>query len=86
MNAADVKQKLLLGQMSEDELSELLKGPGKKRGSFLKTILSGFIKGYTEPQLLKTILDAVLLFSLMAGLIVLTALKLPLLRYYWQVF
>jgi hypothetical protein len=74
MDAKTIKQQIISGDLSEDELSALLnKGNSStKRGGFLKTILKGFIEGYTAPNMWRMTLEAILLFSVIMGIILLS--------------
>ncbi|MDF2439003.1 MAG: hypothetical protein K0Q95_3379 [Bacteroidota bacterium] len=74
MDAKTIKQQIISGALSEDELSAILnKGNSlSKRGGFLKTILKGFIEGYTAPNMWRMTLETFLLFSVITGIIILS--------------
>ena len=68
MDIQDVKQKILTGEMTDDELVKLLSpkktsSTSKKSDSgFLSTVLKGFQEGFAEPYLWRMILQLSLLF------------------------
>ena len=68
MDIQDVKQKILTGEMTDEELVKLLSpkktsSTSKKSGSgFLSTVLKGFQEGFAEPYLWRIILQLSLLF------------------------
>jgi hypothetical protein len=73
MDTKTVKEQIISGKLSDSELSSLLgKGSMPRKGSFLKTIMKGFIDGYTAPNMLRMSLEAVLIFSVIAGTIFLS--------------
>lgn len=75
MDAAAIKQKILAGEMSEIELADLLGSKSHKQGgSFLKTILKGFLEGYTAPIMWRLTLEMILIFLVIAGVITLSIL------------
>lgn len=74
MNVEEIKKRLLSGEMLDQEFLDLLNKPAqkKKSGGFFKTLLTGFLKGYTEPQMLRIMLEALLLFIIIIGTIFLS--------------
>ena len=68
MDIQDVKQKILTGEMTDEELVKLLSpkktsSTSKKSNSgFLSTVLKGFQEGFAEPYLWRIILQLGLLF------------------------
>ncbi len=78
MDLQEIKKKILDGQITEEEINTLIKKLAtptrRKSGGFFKTILSGFIEGYTKPMILKVILEASLIFAIIAGVITLSIL------------
>ena len=74
MDAKLIKEKIISGQMSEKELSDLLNTHSKpqRKQSFLKTLINGYTEAYTVPNIYKTILEAILIFSVLIGAIVLS--------------
>jgi hypothetical protein len=74
MDAQTLKQRILKGEMSDEEISKLLvsKTPRKQSGTFMKTVLAGFIDGYATPQLWKIIISGILFLSIIVGIIILS--------------
>lgn len=75
MDAQEIKQKILDGELNEEELTSLLahgRRSTKPRGGFMKTLLKGFIDGYTTPQLYRALMEAALIFMVIAGIVALT--------------
>lgn len=75
MDIQDIKQKIANGEFSDEELSKLFSHPKtnpKSRGGFLKTILKGFIDGYTTPQLYRAIMETILILLVVVGVVLLT--------------
>lgn len=74
MDAQTLKQRILKGEMSDEEISKLLmnKAPRKQNGTFMKTVLAGFIDGYATPQLWKIIISGILFLSIIVGIIILS--------------
>lgn len=68
MDIQDVKQKILNGEMTDEELVKLLSPKKasttskKSNSGFLSTVLKGFQEGYAEPHLWRIILQISLLF------------------------
>ena len=75
MDATTLKQKIANGLISDEELSKLLADrplySHSKKNSFLKNILSGFIEGYTTPNLWRSVFDTALLLSIIISIVVL---------------
>ncbi len=77
MDITSIKQKIKDGVISDDELLKML-GSGsysshsKKSGSFLKNILKGFIDGYTTPNILRIVLESILIFIVITALTILS--------------
>ena len=75
MDTSTLKQKIADGLISDEELSKLLDNrsapPHFKKRNYLKNILDGFIEGYTTPNLWRSGLDAVLLLSIITGIVIL---------------
>jgi hypothetical protein len=75
MDAASIIEKINSGKMSEHELTELLSGKSHKTGgSFLKTILKGFLEGYTAPVMWRMTMEMILIFLVIAGIVTLSIL------------
>ena len=76
MDIKAIKDKILNGGVSEEELSKILNDlsshPKKQGSSFLKTILKGFIDGYTTPQIWRLGLQIGLLFVIVVAIIILS--------------
>lgn len=77
MDSQTIKQRILSGDMSDEELSALIKSrveshPRKQSGGFLKTILKGFIDAYTAPSMWRLALEASLIFIVICGIIFLS--------------
>jgi hypothetical protein len=78
METQSVKQKILKGEMTDEELSGLLNGKNnnahshRQGGSFLKTILKGFIEGYTAPNMWRLTLEAILILVVILGIVILS--------------
>ena len=74
MNAQTLKEKIMSGQITDDELLEMLSKAKRHRnsGSTFKNILNGFIQGYTVPSLWKLILESLLILVIVIGTIVLS--------------
>ena len=78
MDTQAIKQKILAGEMTDDQLSNLLGNKSnnthahKQGGSFLKTILKGFIEGYTAPNMWRLTLEFILILLVVAGIIFLS--------------
>ncbi len=74
MDIQAIKDKILKGEMTDEEFTKLLaaKVPHKKSGNFMKTILEGFIEGYTAPHMWRIILNAVLLFTMIIAILILS--------------
>jgi lipopolysaccharide export LptBFGC system permease protein LptF len=75
MDAQIIKQKILTGEMTDNELSSLLGNNSHSRkqgGNFLKTILKGFIDGYTAPNMWRLALEFILILFVVIGIIVLS--------------
>ena len=78
MDAPTIKQKIIKGEMTDEELSTLLGNKTnnvhhhKQSGNFLKTILEGFIDGYTAPNMWRLALEAFLVFFVTVGIVFLS--------------
>lgn len=74
MNIQTIKDKILNGEMTDDELSKLITGkPSPKRGGgFLKELFNGFSEVYTEPQMLRIILNACLILVIILAIVFLS--------------
>lgn len=73
MEAKTVKEKILKGDMTDTELENLLKATHHKQGSgFLKTILKGFLEGYTAPTMWRMTLEITLIFLVVTGIVILS--------------
>ena len=77
MDTQAIKQKIMKGELTDDELSNLLNKPNnalirKRGGSFMKNILKGFIEGYTAPNMWRLTLEAILIFLVVAGVVFLS--------------
>lgn len=74
MDTQALKQKILSGEMSDTEFSNLIKNGSHTRkpgGNFLKTILKGFIQGYTAPNMYRATLEALLILLVIVGIVIL---------------
>ena len=74
MDTKSLKEKIINGQISDEELSALL-GNNKhvrSKGSFLRNILKGFIDGYTVPNMWKTFFESFLILVIIIGAIILS--------------
>jgi hypothetical protein len=71
MDTKTIKQRVLSEDMTDDELLNLL-SKRKQGGSFLKTILKGFLEGYTAPVMWRITLEITLIFLVVAGIILLS--------------
>ena len=70
-----LKDKITKGEISDDELSALLGKPNghpREQASFLKTILKGFLEGYTAPNMWRLTLEATLIFFALAAVVILS--------------
>lgn len=76
MDAKEIKQKMLAGQLSDEELEALLRKQGgkKKSSGLLGMLANSFEKGYTEPQMMKLKLEALLLFMIITSVVLLSCL------------
>ena len=77
MDTQTIKQKILAGEMTDGELASLLGNKTnlnthKQGGSFLKTILKGFVEGYTTPNMWRLTLEFILILLVVAGIIFLS--------------
>ncbi|MEO6303356.1 MAG: hypothetical protein ABIP51_09285 [Bacteroidia bacterium] len=74
MDTKLIKEKIINGQISEEELSALLGNTKKtyKKESFLKTIVKGYTDVYAVPNMYKNTLEAILIFVILIGGIVLS--------------
>lgn len=78
MDTQAIKQKILKGEMTDEEFSNLLDNKfnnlhsHKRSGSFLKTILKGFIEGYTAPNMWRLTLEFVLILLVVVGIVCLS--------------
>ncbi len=69
MDTKSIKEKIASGQITDEEISTLL-GENKKnhrRGNFLKTLVKGYTEAYTVPNMYKTTLEAILIFVVLLG-------------------
>jgi hypothetical protein len=79
MDTQLIKQKLLSGDMTDEELSALLdeksgSHKNKPRGNFLKTILKGFVDAYTAPAIWRLALQTLLILLSITGVVALSYL------------
>lgn len=72
MDAKTVQEKIINGQLTEKELAALLAVKPARSGNFMKSLLKGFIEGYTVPTLWKIITESILIFSIIIGTIILS--------------
>lgn len=78
MDIDAVKQKIINGEMTDEELAKLLthkpssSHPRKENSGFMSTILKGFIDGYAQPHLWRLILETVLILSIVVGVVILS--------------
>ncbi len=72
MDAKTIKEKITAGQMSEEELGKLLSGRPSRKGNFFKSLLKGFIDGYTVPNMMKTMLEFTLILAVILGTVILS--------------
>ena len=71
MDIQNLKQKIKEGQITDEELSQLLESAALGKGNFIQNILKGFIDGYTTPNLWKLILESFLIFVVVAAVSIL---------------
>jgi hypothetical protein len=76
MDIQAVKQKIIKGEISDDELAKLLihkapSQPRREKPTFLNTILKGFVDGYAEPHLWRLILEISLIFVVVLAVVLL---------------
>lgn len=74
MNIQAIKDKILKGEMTDDELLKLIsvKQAPKRNGSFIKNLFHGFTEVYTEPQMFRIILSSSLIFVLILAIVFLS--------------
>jgi hypothetical protein len=78
MEAQTIKQKILAGEITDEELSHLLgnkpsnSAPHKQGSSFMKSILRGFIEGYTAPNMWRLGLEFTLILIVVVGIVLLS--------------
>ena len=75
MDATTFKQKIANGLISDEDLAKILNNQGphshKGKGNYLKNILDGFSDAYTKPNLWRAVMDTVLIFCILTGVVVL---------------
>ncbi|MFL5762739.1 MAG: hypothetical protein ACJ77K_02285 [Bacteroidia bacterium] len=74
MDVQAIKRKIMANEMSDDELLGLV-SPAihhRGKGSFLKTILKGFVDAYTAPNMWRVMLQAILIFVVIIGTVLLS--------------
>jgi hypothetical protein len=80
MNVETIKQKILKGELTDEELTSLLKlksiSQRSQRSPFLKTIFKAFIDGYAEPHLWRLILELSLIIILVLAVVFLAYLEI----------
>lgn len=72
MDAKTVKEKIINGLITEEELSKLLTSKASHKGSFLKTLLKGVNEGYIIPSIQKTMFESFLILTIITGIIILS--------------
>ncbi len=78
MDTQTIKQKILSGEMTDVELKDLISNKAnsshtrKHNSGFLKTILKGFIEGYTAPNMYRATLEALLILLIITGVVILS--------------
>jgi lipopolysaccharide export LptBFGC system permease protein LptF len=77
MDPQTLKQRIIDGEMTDAELQDLLNvklvsQPKKQGGGFLKTILKGFLEGYTAPNMWRMTLEAILILMVILGVVFLS--------------
>lgn len=73
MDIQGIKEKIIKGEMSDDELSKLLSSKTKKQsGGFMSTLLKGFVDNYTTPQIWRVVLNAILLLTVILAIVFLS--------------
>jgi hypothetical protein len=72
MEAKVLKEKIVNGQVSEEELRQILAKRVITKGGFIKAILKGFNDGYTVPMARKLIIESLLILSIIIGTIILS--------------
>lgn len=65
-----IKEKIIMGEMTEDELTRLLSNQPPRKGSFLKTLIKGVNEGYTIPMMQKALLVSMLTLAIITGAII----------------
>ena len=74
MDIQAIKQRILKGEMTDEELAKLFvnKTNHKQSGSFLKTVLQGVDESYTNPLKWRMILNASLLVIIIIAIVFLS--------------
>ncbi|MGV3632233.1 MAG: hypothetical protein ACO1O6_13575 [Bacteroidota bacterium] len=72
MDAKTVKDKILQGMMTEEELARLLAKPHTRKSNFVKTILEGIYRSYAFPTMLKRIMESLLILIVITGTVILS--------------
>ena len=76
MDFEAIKQKIINGEMTNEELSKLFVNKPvntrKQKSTFLSSILKGFIDGYVEPHFWKMILEISLIFTVVVAVVLLS--------------
>lgn len=75
MNAETLKEKISSGEISDSELLKAFEHTSgtrsKGKSSFLKTVIQGYIDGYTTPQLWRVMLESILISMVVTGVVIL---------------
>jgi hypothetical protein len=74
MDVQTIKQKIISGDMTDQEILNLFGGTRahKPKGNFLKTILKGYIDAYTAPTIWRFTLQAILILLVVTGTVLLS--------------
>lgn len=78
MDVQALKNKIISGEISNDELLELIGAkstsvhPRKQSGGFFKTAMKGFIDAYTKPNLWRLAIESFLILLVIIGVITLS--------------
>lgn len=77
MDIQALKQKIINGQVSDEELSNLLVNAtnnthSRRKGSFFKDILRGFSEVYTTPNIWRSTMESILILVIIVGIVILS--------------
>jgi hypothetical protein len=72
MDAKAVKEKILNGLMSDEELAGLMAGHQPRKRSLVNTILKGVNDSYIVPTMQKVLLESILILAIVIGAVILS--------------